>query len=204
MDLLRARRHRLNDEAQTQLDQMLECERSLYSKFGELTHELIAARRIRCHGDLHLGQVLYTGTDFVIIDFEGEPERPVSERRIKASPLRDVAGMLRSFHYAAHAALRGQSPSLIMQHAPLPIELWANYWSAWVSAEFLRGYLAAAQPGGFLPKDPKQLNTLLAAYLLEKAFYEVRYELNNRPDWVNIPLEAIRHYCANSKEATTV
>jgi maltose alpha-D-glucosyltransferase/alpha-amylase len=73
-----------------------------------------------------------------------------------------------------------------------------------VSAEFLRGYLTAAEPGGFLPKDPKQLNTLLRSYLLEKAFYEVRYEMNNRPDWVNIPLEAIRHYCGSNQEAATV
>jgi maltose alpha-D-glucosyltransferase/alpha-amylase len=204
IDLLRANQHRLSEEVRAQVEQMLECERPLYSKFGELTHELISAKRIRCHGDLHLGQVLYTGTDFVIIDFEGEPERAVSERRIKASPLRDVAGMIRSFHYAAHAARRVQSPALIMQHASVSIEEWAGYWSAWVSAEFMRGYLAAAQPGGFLPKDPGQLNTLLRSYLLEKAFYEVRYEMNNRPDWIGIPLEAIRQYCGNNQEGASV
>jgi maltose alpha-D-glucosyltransferase/alpha-amylase len=151
----------------------------------------IHARRIRCHGDLHLGQVLFTGKDFVIIDFEGEPERPVSERRIKASPLRDVAGMLRSFHYVAHAALRGQSAALFIHNSTMPTERWTTFWNAWVSATFLRHYLAAAQPGGFLPTDRPQLETLLTSYLLEKVLYEVRYELNNRPDWVNIPLEGI-------------
>jgi maltose alpha-D-glucosyltransferase/alpha-amylase len=163
---------------------------------------LIDAKRIRCHGDLHLGQVLFTGTDFVIIDFEGEPERPVSERRIKASALRDVAGMLRSFHYAAHAALRGQTQTLIMRHAELPIEVWANYWSAWGSAAFLRAYLGAAGRGGFLPNNRDQLGSLLQAYLLEKALYELRYELNNRPDWVNIPLEGIKQYCGTNEQAT--
>jgi maltose alpha-D-glucosyltransferase/alpha-amylase len=124
----------------------------------------------------------------------------VSERRIKASPLRDVAGMLRSLHYAAHAALRGQSSGTIMQHATVPIEQWASYWSAWVSATFLRGYLDAASPGRFLPTDRRQLETLLRAYLLEKALYELRYELNNRPDWVGIPVEGIRQYCATNSE----
>jgi maltose alpha-D-glucosyltransferase/alpha-amylase len=145
--------------------------------------------------------VLFTGTDFVIIDFEGEPERPVSERRIKASAFRDVAGMLRSFHYVANAALRGHVQGLIMQHAEVPIEVWASYWSAWVSASFLRTYLAAAEPGGFLPKDRTQLNVLLRAYLLEKALYELRYELNNRPDWVNIPLQGITQYCGAKEQS---
>jgi maltose alpha-D-glucosyltransferase/alpha-amylase len=200
IDLLRSQKHTLNDEAQAQAAQLLECERSLYAKFAELTYGLIDARRIRCHGDLHLGQVLFTGKDFVIIDFEGEPERPVSERRIKASPLRDVAGMLRSFHYAAHAAIRGQSQAVIVQHAAVPVDDWANFWSTWVSAAFLRTYLIEAEKGGFLPRDHSQLESLLRAYLLEKALYELRYELNNRPEWVNIPLEGIRQYCGSSKE----
>ncbi|MFO0788218.1 MAG: maltose alpha-D-glucosyltransferase [Pirellulales bacterium] len=204
MDLLRSQRHRLNDEARKRAEDLLGCERSIYAKFGELTHGLLVAKRIRCHGDYHLGQVLFTGKDFVIIDFEGEPERPVSERRIKSSPLRDVAGMLRSFHYAAHAALRGHSQALIIQHPAVPVERWANYWASWVSAAFLRTYLHAAQPGGFLPRERGQLETLLRAYLLEKALYELRYELNNRPDWVNIPLEGIQHYCGTTTEQATV
>jgi len=203
MDFLRRQQHQLNDEAQKQASQLLECEQSLHEKFRELLHGVIDARRIRCHGDLHLGQVLFTGKDFVIIDFEGEPERPVSERHIKASPLRDVAGMLRSFHYAAHAALRGQSQPIVSQHANVPIERWATYWSTWVSATFLRGYLAAATAGGFLPKEESQLHILLRAYLLEKALYELRYELNNRPDWVNIPLEGLQQYCGSEAETAT-
>jgi maltose alpha-D-glucosyltransferase / alpha-amylase len=200
IEMLKAQQRRLDEDAASLARSIFECERSLYSKFSELTRGLIDARRIRCHGDLHLGQVLFTGTDFVIIDFEGEPERPVSERRIKASALRDVAGMLRSFHYAAHAALRGQTQNVIMHHVSVPIEEWTEYWTAWVSAAFLRTYLEAAGPGGFLPKDCSQLQILLRAYLLEKALYELRYELNNRPDWVKIPLEGILQYCGSAAQ----
>jgi maltose alpha-D-glucosyltransferase / alpha-amylase len=200
LELLHSQVRRLNDRDAEDVRSMLGCTRSLYSKFAELTSERIDAYRIRCHGDLHLGQVLYTGTDFVIIDFEGEPDRPVSERRIKASPLRDVAGMLRSFHYAAHAALRSQSFGTHSQHATVPIEQWASYWSTWASASFLRSYLQAAAPGRFLPTVRSQLETLLRVFLLEKSLYELRYELNNRPDWAGIPLEGIRQYCATNTE----
>jgi maltose alpha-D-glucosyltransferase/alpha-amylase len=191
LELLRSALGKVDNEPRRQAEQVLDRQRDVLRRFGELLNGLIPARRIRCHGDLHLGQVLFTGKDFVIIDFEGEPERPVSERRIKASPLRDVAGMLRSYHYAAHAALRGQRAALLIPHLTQPATRWAGYWYTWVSATFLRTYLAAAGEGRFLPADRAQLDTLLTACLLEKALYEVRYELNNRPDWVNIPLEGI-------------
>jgi maltose alpha-D-glucosyltransferase/alpha-amylase len=178
--------------AQESAREALTQERSILAQFGALLTDRIDGARIRCHGDYHLGQVLFTGKDFVIIDFEGEPERPVSERRIKASPLRDVAGMLRSFHYAAHAALRGRAPSLVAEHSATSREAWAEYWTSWSSAAFLRAYLSTAREGGFLPSSERNLNSLLNAYLLEKALYELRYELNNRPDWVTIPLAGIR------------
>jgi maltose alpha-D-glucosyltransferase / alpha-amylase len=190
-ELLKAQSRRLDGDAKTQAERVLERERGVYTLFGKLLQQPIQAKRIRCHGDLHLGQMLFTGKDFVIIDFEGEPERPVSERRIKASPLRDVAGMLRSFHYAAHAALRGRAPGLIAAHGAVSLERWAAFWSTWVSAAFMRSYLAEAKQAGFLPSDSSLLQTLLCSYLLEKALYELRYELNNRPDWVHIPLEGI-------------
>ena len=202
MELLRSQLAHFDDQTREQAAELLGCEHFLTASLGDLTSGLISARRIRCHGDLHLGQVLFTGKDFVIIDFEGEPERPVSERRIKASPLRDVAGMLRSFHYAAHSALRGTTSALLMQHSSVPLELWADYWAAWVSAAFLGSYVVAATPGGFLPNDQSQIETLLKVYLLEKAIYELRYEINNRPDWVRIPLDGIGQYCGNIKETT--
>jgi maltose alpha-D-glucosyltransferase/alpha-amylase len=148
--------------------------------------------RMRCHGDLHLGQVLFTGKDFVIIDFEGEPDRPVSERRIKSSPLRDVAGMIRSYHYASHAAQYGQAPGMIVQREPPEgLDRWLHVWYAWNSAALIRGYLDGVGETAILPSDPEQLRILLDAYVLDKAIYELSYELNNRPDWVQIPLEGI-------------
>ena len=130
----------------------------------------------------------------MIIDFEGEPARPLSERRIKRSPLRDVAGMLRSFHYASSAALFGQVPGVIARTEVRPaLEPWGRFWYAWASSVFLKTYLVHASRGTFLPRTRQELEILLDAHLLEKAIYEVGYEVNNRPDWVRIPLQGILH-----------
>jgi trehalose synthase-fused probable maltokinase len=126
--------------------------------------------------------VLFTGQDFVIIDFEGEPARPLRERRLKATPLRDVAGMIRSFHYAAHSGMPHETPDL---------EPWARFWYCWISAAFLRAYLATANGAEFLPVSRTEVKLLLDTFLLEKAMYELAYELNHRPDWVRIPLRGI-------------
>jgi maltose alpha-D-glucosyltransferase/alpha-amylase len=193
LQMLTARRSQLQGESVALLDAVLSRESDILACFAGLLTGRLEASRIRCHGDYHLGQVLFTGKDFVIVDFEGEPDRPASERRIKASPLRDVAGMLRSFHYAAHAAMRGRAPSLISEHVHLPRENWAEFWTAWTSAAFLQSYLESADAGSFNPPDRMQVRTLLTCYLMEKALYELRYELNNRPDWAGIPLEGIRH-----------
>src|SRR5205807_6404302 len=109
----------------------------------------IEATRTRIHGDYHLGQVLYTGSDFVIIDFEGEPARPLAERRVKQSPLQDVAGMLRSFHYAAYAPLLHDNGKKL-PHEPLQdLGNWAQYWQRWVSATFLKTYLEVSGNSNF-------------------------------------------------------
>ena len=147
--------------------------------------------RIRVHGDYHLGQVLHTGKDFVIIDFEGEPARSLADRRIKRSPLRDVAGMLRSFHYASYALLVGEVGGSVRLGRVKPLEPWADFWTRWVSSAFLQGYLAVAGEGAFLPRTQEELSTLLDTFLLEKAIYELGYELNNRPTWVKLPLLGI-------------
>lgn len=159
-------------------------------KSGE--HEWLGAdgtARIRCHGDYHLGQVLCVADDFVLLDFEGEPARPVEERRSKQSPLKDVAGMLRSYHYAAYAGLFEFAAADPHQFARL--EPCAEAWFQGVSAAFLRAYRAAAAGATFLPADPSSFAALLDAFMLDKAFYELNYELNNRPDWVRIPLRGI-------------
>jgi len=171
---------------------VLERRHEITERFRALTGRKIDATRLRCHGDYHLGQVLYTGKDFIIIDFEGEPSRPVSERRIKRSPLRDVAGMLRSFHYALHSALLAeQSRGTFSPDRFALVEKQAEEWRVWVCAEFLRVYLERSADVGFLPRNREDIRMLLDAYLMEKAVYELGYEMNNRPGWVRIPLMGI-------------
>jgi len=154
--------------------------------------------RIRIHGDYHLGQVLRAGGDFVIIDFEGEPARPLAERRAKQSPLQDVAGMLRSFHYASVKGMRDwfaasgtETNGACDAPAVADWQSRASFWKDAVSRRFLNAYLATADTGRFLPGSAAGARNLLDAYLLSKAVYELGYELNNRPDWVIIPLSGI-------------
>ncbi|MBV8950034.1 MAG: putative maltokinase, partial [Actinobacteria bacterium] len=150
--------------------------------------------RIRNHGDLHLGQVLSTGRDFVIIDFEGEPARSMDERRHKRSPLRDVAGMLRSFHYAAHVGIRdliARGASGGETRGELALRPWAELWATWVSGAFLSCYLQVMEDSGLLPSSPDELRVCLDAHVLDKALYELGYELGSRPDWVGIPVAGI-------------
>jgi maltose alpha-D-glucosyltransferase/alpha-amylase len=171
---------------------VLDRQNDVLQRFRALLSRKINASRTRIHGDLHLGQVLYTGKDYIIIDFEGEPTRPLTERRIKRSPVRDVAGMLRSFHYAAYTSLFGHLGSAMVRPEDLAaMEPWARIWNIWISATFLNSYLQHAAPGGFLPASREEVNILLTVYLLEKALYELGYELNHRPDWVRIPLIGI-------------
>jgi len=146
-------------------------------------------KRIRTHGDYHLGQVLRTKNDFAIIDFEGEPARPLAQRRAKHTPLKDVAGMLRSFRYAATATLMtytARHPEDFESLAP-----WASLWERTVSAEFLATYREVSKASDVPPAGEEDFRKLLDACLLEKATYELMYELNNRPTWVRIPLEGI-------------
>jgi maltose alpha-D-glucosyltransferase/alpha-amylase len=147
------------------------------------------ASKIRIHGDYHLGQVLWCEGDFVILDFEGEPARTIAERRQKQSPLKDVAGMLRSFGYAAYAGLFAHTESRRSEFDRM--EVWARVWQLWTSAAFLRAYFGCAGRALFVPSDPAQRDALLRLFVLDKALYELNYELNNRPDWLRIPLRGV-------------
>ncbi|REJ75867.1 MAG: maltose alpha-D-glucosyltransferase [Planctomycetota bacterium] len=192
LSFLMKRAASLPGDARDLAQRLLQNEQALIERYQQVAETPINAQRIRCHGDFHLGQVLFTGKDFVIIDFEGEPERPIGERRIKKSPLRDVAGMLRSFHYASHAALTGPHRDALLPTAGSQSSgAWLTVWYRWTAAMYLKAYLAEASQGGFLPPRSEDFSTLLEAYLLEKAIYELRYEMNNRPDWVQIPLRGI-------------
>ena len=145
--------------------------------------------RTRIHGDYHLGQILRTRGDFILLDFEGEPARSLVTRRTRQSPLRDVAGMLRSFSYAAYSALE----PFAQRHpgAAKSLDAWAQLWLNAVSTEFLDAWRITIATNPHLIPQPRQAQRLLEAYLLEKALYELLYELNNRPTWVRIPLAGI-------------
>jgi maltose alpha-D-glucosyltransferase / alpha-amylase len=188
--LLRRLRNEMADLTQQEADKVLNLEDHARQRLQLFSRRELEVTLTRIHGDYHLGQVLFTGNDFVIIDFEGEPARPLEERRQKRSPLQDVAGMLRSFHYAAYAPLLGQTINQTHEkvHALWP---WASYWQRWVSAAFLRSYLEVSRGASFIPQSKEDLALLLDTYLLDKAVYELGYELNNRPSWVRIPLEGI-------------
>ena len=173
------------DEAAVLLSQRIE----LFARASAVSRGDAAGQRIRIHGDYHLGQVLRAKNDFVILDFEGEPSRSLTERRRKQSALRDVAGMLRSFSYVAAAGLE-----IYLQRHPerqRGMETWAKVWQNAVSVRFLRGYRSVLDEDTTLLPKGAQADALLNAYLLEKALYELLYELNHRPEWVRIPLSGI-------------
>ena len=181
----------LRDEAK----EVLGNEKEILAREKRLLDRKSNALKIRIHGDYHLGQILYTGKDFVILDFEGEPARPLSERKLKRSALRDVAGMMRSFQYAAYSAL--WQPGMRAEDVPF-LERWADIWYRQMSSTFLQKYLQTTANAAFLPQNSDDLEILLEAYLLDKAVYEIGYELNNRPDWVVIPIRGIKHILRNT------
>ncbi|MFN2441393.1 MAG: maltose alpha-D-glucosyltransferase [Thermoanaerobaculia bacterium] len=192
--MLRKRQRELPESLRAETALLLENEGAVLDRFKDIIEMKISVLRIRTHGDFHLGQVLHTGKDFIIIDFEGEPGRPLSERRIKRSGLRDVAGMIRSFHYAPFAVLLGQASGLVRDVDASTLERAARFFDRWASATFLRRYLEVAGTARIVPASNEELDTLLRAYLIEKALYEVAYEANNRPEWIGIPLRGILQY----------
>jgi predicted trehalose synthase len=146
-------------------------------RLQQLSHVGVGGRVIRTHGDYHLGQTLRTPDRWVLLDFEGEPARPLRDRRRKRSPLRDVAGMLRSFAYAASAMEQDGDAA-------------SRAWEERARGAFLGGYLAEVEPS-LMPAGQQAIDKLLSIFELEKAVYELRYEMDNRPDWIGIPVAGI-------------
>ncbi|HEX8311404.1 MAG TPA: putative maltokinase, partial [Chthoniobacteraceae bacterium] len=184
--LLRRRMKDLSEDARAVAETVVSSEEAIVGLQKRLTTQKIVATKTAIHGDYHLGQVLNTGKDFVIIDFEGEPRRSLGERNLKRSPLVDVAGMLRSFHYASHVALSRQRPEDAATLKP-----WGNSWSKAICAAFLTAYSETTAGASFIPQDPAEFDLLLEAFILDKAIYEVGYELTYRPDWAGVPLTAV-------------
>lgn len=190
---------KLDEEARKEATEVLEMKDEILDVLKRIYTRKIDVIKIRIHGDYHLGQVLFTGKDFVITDFEGEPARSYSERRLKRSPLRDVAGMIRSFHYAAYGSLvldnhiRKEDFSKLVPF----VEQWYHYMSGF----FMNAYLETVAGSAFIPKYKEDLDTLMTTFLLEKAIYELNYELNNRPGWVMIPLRGIKQLMKKDSDA---
>jgi maltose alpha-D-glucosyltransferase / alpha-amylase len=163
--------------------------------FNLVLQREMKGERIRIHGDYHLGQVLMNDNDFYILDFEGEPDKPHHERRLKYPPLKDVAGMMRSFRYAAYSVIfteYGNQPQLTDKLMAV-VDVWYHY----VSRYYLGEYIRTTSGSNILPAEDK-INALLQVYSFKKAIYELGYEINNRPEWTVIPLQSlvkfVRHY----------
>jgi maltose alpha-D-glucosyltransferase/alpha-amylase len=161
---------------------------AIVAKFEALRSLDDAGLAIRIHGDYHLGQVMRIDAGWVILDFEGEPDRPLAARRVRSSPMRDVAGMLRSFHYAAAAALMERLTPQEPEWEPLFLQGVA--WAEASADAFWRSYQTRAAQGTLLP-PPRHTIVLRDAFQLQKAIYEVGYELGHRPDWLSIPLGSL-------------
>jgi maltose alpha-D-glucosyltransferase / alpha-amylase len=196
LEALKTKLSTLKDVTADQAALLLSRRIDLFTRANAITALSAAGQRIRIHGDYHLGQTLRTESpgepgDFVLLDFEGEPARPLAERRQKQSPLKDVAGMLRSFSYVAQSALDHYPTANADPQHPSGLISWAVQWQNAASAAFLSAYRhAIAADRDLLPAND-QAQALLSAYLLEKALYELLYELNNRPNWLRIPLSGI-------------
>jgi maltose alpha-D-glucosyltransferase / alpha-amylase len=181
---------KLPEEVKAEAEEVLAMKDDILNRFKRIYAKKLDTEKTRVHGDYHLGQILFAGKDVIILDFEGEPARAYSERRLKRSPLCDVAGMVRSFHYAAYGSLflnAGIRKEDINKLTPF-VELWYHYMRGF----FMQAYLHTIQEGSLVPKAKEDLEVLLQTYLLEKAVYELNYELNNRPEWVIIPLRGIK------------
>jgi maltose alpha-D-glucosyltransferase/alpha-amylase len=189
LDLLKDNFAGIPDELIDLAGMVLGRRRMILDSFGLTAEDGALGQRIRIHGDYHLGQVLQVKSDYVILDFEGEPARPLAERRAKLSPMKDVAGMMRSLGYAAYSGLIAHTARRPEDWKSL--EPWARLWERSMGAEFLRAYRATAHDAPFLPASGEHFRKLLAVFLLDKALYELAYELNNRPTWVRVPLIGI-------------
>jgi maltose alpha-D-glucosyltransferase / alpha-amylase len=179
----------LPDDVVEAASRVLSIRSALANRLGQVADLPPEGARIRVHGDYHLGQVLRVGGDFVVIDFEGEPSLPLPDRRKKHIALRDVASMLRSFSYAARVAL-----STHMARRPGTeerVQPWVRLWERSVHAAFLRSYRLAVGQATFLPRRAESFARLLDAFLLDKALYELRWELEHRPSWIRVPLAGI-------------
>jgi maltose alpha-D-glucosyltransferase/alpha-amylase len=195
---LKARAPTLPEALRSEAQELMASQDRVVQVFEDFRRRRIRAQRVRSHGHLHLGQFLYTGKDFMIIDFEGESTRPMSERRRKRSAMRDVAAMTQSFHYAAMLGLDEQlKAGALGERTYADVEPFARLWHAWSSWAYLKAYLETAGEAPFVPQDDEELRVLLDAFRLEKSMWELEHDFYHRPDLLHIPMSAITQILAH-------
>jgi maltose alpha-D-glucosyltransferase/alpha-amylase len=208
LDQLRRRLTTLPEAVQPVARHLLDQEALVLRELRSLLDRPIHSLRIRCHGDYHLGQVLYTGKDLTIIDFEGMPGMTLGERRIKRSALRDVASMLRSCDYAVRVSQaglmsgRGRAPGVVRPDDVPRLTPWCRYWSAVAAREFVATYTQSIGVGDILPHDPVVLHKLLAVLLLEKSLIDIQHELRQRPSWAGVAIDSLSDVIADLRTET--
>jgi maltose alpha-D-glucosyltransferase/alpha-amylase len=185
----------LPDDLRQEAEEILGMRDKIIDTLRLVYHHKFDALKTRIHGDYHLGQILFTGKDIKILDFEGEPSSSYSERRLKRSPLRDVAGMIRSFHYAAYSSLYLNTQ--IRKEDVSKLLPFVDQWYHYMSGFFMESYLDTVKNYNLIPSNPNDLEVLLQTFLIEKSIYELNYELNNRPDWIVIPIQGIKSVINN-------
>jgi len=184
------RLQKVPEDVKKDLDQILTKKEDLLNAFKRIYAKKLDVLKIRIHGNYHLGQVFFTGKDIVITDFGGDPERSFSDRRLKRSPLRDVAAMMRSLRYAGAEGF--------MQTSQVPKEEikgllpFADLWAYYMRGIFLRAYLDTVQGCGFIPEDKQDLQMMIETYMLERIIHDLKYELNHRPDWLRVPVRVLK------------
>ncbi|KMQ52518.1 Trehalose synthase [Chitinispirillum alkaliphilum] len=188
----------MSSENRAEVEELLGMERNILTVLRRISSVKIPSQKIRIHGDYHLGQVLFTGKDFIIMDFEGESTRPLSERKLKRSPFRDVAGIIRSFHYVAYSTLFMES-TFRKEDIPF-LSTWIEPWYHFLNGIFLKSYLQTASDEGFIPENSKHVDILLKTFLINKAMHELGYEISSRPDWLIIPVKGIKSIMRENPE----
>jgi maltose alpha-D-glucosyltransferase/alpha-amylase len=198
---------RIPPDARRLAERLVGLQDDILKKFRTVLDPQLGGLRIRVHGDFHLGQLLFTGKDYVVIDFEGDSTKTIGERRVKRSPLRDVANMVRSFDYAVQsvffglASSRGRSPGLIRAEDRHAVAPWVTAWYNRVARAYVMEYLAALGDSPIIPAGEYGRRTLLELLLLEKALHEADSDLTNRPAWLAIPLRgALRLFGCDPSE----
>ncbi|MDD2856094.1 MAG: alpha-amylase, partial [Desulfuromonadaceae bacterium] len=190
---------KLPDSIQQRAVSILAAEKEIIAALHKITGKKFSAMKCRIHGDFHLGQALFTGKDFIFIDFEGEPQHSLSERRLKRSPLRDVASMIHSIHYAAMNALTHHSAAHPEDAALL--EPWFEAWYLYVSGSYLKGYLNTMKSSPLIPVDREELKIMLNCFLIQRVVHELGHEIKNRSGQIDLHLRGLELLLRESRTA---